>query len=194
MNDTRKTQDPVTPTPDPSTPESTPSEPVARAPEPDDETRRTIEQLKDQLLRKAAEFENYKRRSESDTASIVRFANERLLKALLPVLDDFDRSLRAGREKGADDPFFRGVELVASKLTKVMMQEGLEPFTSVGEPFDVGLHDALMQLPRSDVPAHTVVEEVERGYRLHDKVLRHAKVVVSASPEDGPEQAKEEHA
>jgi molecular chaperone GrpE len=194
MNDTRKTQDPVTPTPDPSTPESTPSEPVARAPEPDDEARRTIEQLKDQLLRKAAEFENYKRRSEADTASIVRFANERLLKALLPVLDDFDRSLKAGREKGADDPFFRGVELVASKLTRVMMQEGLEPFSSVGEPFDVGLHDALMQLPRSDVPPHTVVEEVERGYRLHDKVLRHAKVVVSASPEDGPEQVKEEHA
>ena len=193
MNDTRNAQDPVTPTPDPSTPESTPAEPVARVPEPDDESRRAIEQLKDQLLRKAAEFENYKRRSEADTASIVRFANERLLKALLPVLDDFDRSLKAGREKGADDPFFRGVELVASKLTKVMMQEGLEPFTSVGEPFDVGLHDALLQLPRSDVPPHTVVEEVERGYRLYEKVLRHAKVVVSASPEDGLEQAKEKH-
>jgi molecular chaperone GrpE len=193
MNETRNAQDPVTPTPEPSTPESTPSEPVAGAPEPDDESRRTIEQLKDQLLRKAAEFENYKRRSEADTVSIVRFANERLLKALLPVLDDFDRSLKAGREKGADDPFFRGVELVALKLMKVMMQEGLEPFTSVGEPFDVGLHDALLQLPRADVPPHTVVEEVERGYRLNEKVLRHAKVVVSAAPEDGPEQAKEEH-
>jgi len=191
MDEDLNDQQPVSPSEDLSTSEPTPPEPPPRTAEQEEEARRTIEQLKDQLLRRAAEFENYKRRSEADIASIVRFANERLLKALLPVLDDFDRSLKAGRDRNAEDPFFRGVELVAAKLAKVLDQEGLEPFTSVGEQFDVDLHDAVLQLPRADVPPHTVVEEVERGYRLNDKVLRHAKVVVSAAPEDGPGNAKE---
>jgi molecular chaperone GrpE len=191
MNDDLSAQDSAAPAENLPSSEPTPPESAPAPPAQDEEARRTIEQLRDQLLRKAAEFENFKRRSEADVATVIRFANERLLKAILPVLDDFDRSLKAGRGKSADDPFFRGVELVAAKLAKVLQQEGLEPFTSVGEQFDVDLHDALLQLPRSDVPPQTVVEEVERGYRLHDKVLRHAKVVVSATPGDDPEQAKE---
>ncbi len=149
-----------------------------------EETRRLADQYKDQLLRRAAELENFKRRSETEIATIIRNSNENLLTALLPVLDDFDRSLKASADSTDLESLRRGIELIAQKLAKVLEREGLVPFESVGQPFDVAYHDALLQLPRADVPPHTVVEEVERGYRLRDKVLRHAKVVVSASADD----------
>ncbi len=147
-----------------------------------EEAQKTAEGLKDQLLRKAAEFENYKRRSEADRLEFLRYANERLLESLLPILDDLHRSLRSGEEKKDFDAFYKGVELISSKFRKLLEAQGLSAFESTGKPFDVDYHDALLQVPRDDVPPHTVVEEVDRGYTLHDKVLRHAKVIVSAAP------------
>jgi len=149
-----------------------------------EEARRLADQYKDQLLRRAAELENFKRRSEGEIATIIRNASENLLTALLPVLDDFDRSLKATAETTDQESLRRGIELIAQKLARVLEREGLSPFESVGQPFDVAYHDALLQIPRADVPPHTVIEEVERGYKLRDKVLRHAKVVVSASAGD----------
>jgi molecular chaperone GrpE len=167
---------------------------TARLIEQSEEARRSAEQFKDQLLRKAAEFENYKRRTEADIALIVRNAGERLLKAILPILDDLDRSLKAGRDQPDYDSFYRGIELVAAKLSKTLHMEGLRPFESVGRAFDVAYHDALLQVPRDDVPPHTVVEEVDRGYMLHDRVVRHAKVIVSTEPGGAPEQGSESDA
>ncbi len=149
---------------------------------------KAAEQWKDQLLRKAAEFENYKRRTEGEYANLIRSANENLLLALLPVLDDFSRSLKSGKEKPDFDLFTRGIELIQNKLTRILEGEGLKVFPSAGKPFDVQFHDALLMVPSSTVPPHTVVEEVEPGYMLNDRVLRHAKVIVSSGPEaTGPE-------
>lgn len=139
-----------------------------------------IVQLKDQLLRKAAEFDNYKRRTESDFAALARFAAENTLTQLLPVLDDFDRSLKNGKEKLGEDSFYKGVEMIQQKFFKVLESQGLTVMETKGKEFNVDFHDALMQMPRADVPAHTVIEEVEKGYLLFDKVIRHAKVIVSA--------------
>lgn len=147
-----------------------------------EEVQKTADQYKDQLLRKAAEFENFKRRSEADFAGIIRNANESLVSSLLPVLDDLARSLRSGTEGRDFDSFFRGVELIQAKLLKTLEAQGLASFDSVGKPFDVAYHDALLAVPRNDVPPHTVLEEVERGYRFNDRVLRHARVTVSAAP------------
>ncbi len=135
---------------------------------------------KDQLLRKAAEFDNYKKRTETEYASMARAANERLIGSLVPILDDFIRSLKSGREAKDHESFFKGVEMIYNKFTKLLESQGLAPFDSVGKPFNVEYHDALMQMPRSDVPPQTVIEEIERGYKLFDKILRHAKVIVSA--------------
>jgi molecular chaperone GrpE len=148
-----------------------------------EETQRLADTYKDQMLRRAAEFENYKRRVESEGAAIMRSANEGLLAALLPVVDDFARSLKVGKEQKDNEAFYTGVELINAKLLKVLERYGVVPFESVGRPFDVSVHDALLQIPRPDVAPHTVIEEVERGYMLFDRVLRHAKVVVSAEPE-----------
>jgi len=157
-----------------------------------DRLRQKIEELqkladthKDQFLRKAAEFDNYKRRTESEYINIVRNANESLLISLIPIIEDLVRSLKSGKDQKDPEGFYRGVELILQKLMKGLEARGLVPFESVGKPFDVEYHDALLQVPRSDVPPHTVIEEVERGYKLNEKILRHAKVIVS-SPEDTP--------
>jgi molecular chaperone GrpE len=143
--------------------------------------RQTI-QLKDQLLRKAAEFDNYKRRTENDFAALTKFAGENIISQLLPVLDDFNRSLKSVKEKRENDSFTKGIELIYAKLLKVLEAQGLKTMDVVGKEFSVDLHDALMQMPRADVPPHTILEEVDKGYMLFDKVIRHAKVVVSTSP------------
>ena len=154
----------------------------AQAPE---SARREADALKEQLLRKAAEFENYKRRMEGEFRSVIENASERLVTDLLPVLDDFDRLLKSAREETSIDILRQGFELIANKLNKILSLRGLSPFDSVGNPFDVDYHDALLQVPRTDVPPHTVIEEVSRGYSLNDRIIRHAKVIVSTTGNDG---------
>jgi molecular chaperone GrpE len=154
-----------------------------------------LAQLKDQLLRKAAEFENYKKRSENENLSYVRFANENLITRLIPVLDDFERlmkSLQSGGGEGtgensraaneAADAYRKGFELIYNKFLKILEANGVKHFEVVGQPFDPQLHDALMMVPRQDVPPHTVLEEIEKGYTMNDKVIRHARVIVSEEP------------
>ena len=158
-----------------------------------DELEKSVSQLKDQLLRKAAEFENYKKRSENDYSSTLKFYNEELIVELLPVLDDFERSMKAheqskegpaakktDQENNSADDYRRGGQLIYNKLTKILESQGIKHFEVVGKPFDPYFHDALLQTPRNDVPPHTVIQEVEKGYLLHDKVIRHARVVVSS--------------
>lgn len=139
-----------------------------------------IETLKNQLLRKAAEFENYKRRTANETASIIRFANEGLIVELLSVLDDLDRSLKAGNEHSDFESFYKGIDLVRGKLNKILESRGLKKIDSLGQTFDVDYHDALLVMPKEGVESHTIIDEIEYGYKLHDKVIRHAKVIVAA--------------
>lgn len=167
-----KQQTPVEPSPQPP--------PTAEAALAD--AQRQIDSYKDLLLRKAAEFDNYKKRAESEAATIIKFANEDLLVDILPILDDFERSLKLARENKESDPFYRGLELIYQKLLKILDGQGVKPLECVGKEFDVHFHDALLQVPREDVPPNMVVEEVEKGYTIHGKVIRHAKVIVSASP------------
>lgn len=139
-----------------------------------------VAQLKDQLLRKAAEFDNYKRRTENDLLAFTKYASENVIVQLLPVLDDLHRSLKTGKSAAGDDPFYKGIEMVSAKFMKVLQAQGLKPLEVIGKEFSVDFHDALLQMPRSDVAPHTIVEEVEKGYQLHEKVIRHAKVIVAS--------------
>jgi molecular chaperone GrpE len=153
-----------------------------------------MEVLKDQLKRKAAEFENYKRRMEAEIRNIIENATERLIIDLLPILDDFDRFQQSGKENGDLDVLKKGVDLIAQKMKKVLEFRGLTSFESKGKPFDVHYHDALAHIPQSDVPPNTVIEEVNRGYSLNDKVIRHARVVVSAPTDSEPHPAADANA
>ena len=141
--------------------------------------------VREQLLRKAADFENYKRRTESEIQNIVRYANENLILAVLPIVDDLERSLKAGKSAEDVASFHKGVELIYQKLQKVLESHGVKPLETAGKPFDVHYHDAMMQLPKEDAEPNTILEEVEKGYEMNGKVIRHAKVIVSAPmPED----------
>jgi molecular chaperone GrpE len=158
-----------------------------------EELQKTAETLKDQLLRKAAELENVKRRSEAETLTTIQYANESLLDSLIPVLEDFSRSFKAAGKEGNGESFAKGIELIHQKLARILAHQGLAPFDSVGKPFDVNYHDALLQMPRADVPPGTVIEEIERGYMFRDRVLRHAKVIVSSSPADEEQDSGKGH-
>jgi len=138
-----------------------------------------VADLKDKLLRKAAEFENYKRRTENDQINLLTFAAESFIQKLLPVIDDFERSL--GHIDDAEDinAIKQGLKLIYDKLMKVLDEQGVKKIDAIGNPFDVDYHEALMQRPNDSVEPHTVLDEMEKGYTYKDKVIRHAKVVVS---------------
>ena len=156
-----------------------------------EELQKQVDQYKDMLLRKAAEFDNFKRRIENETANIVRFATESLIDDLLPVLDDFERSLKHSKGSKDVDALRKGIELIYQKLAKVLEGRGVKAFETVGKEFSVDFHDALMQVQRNDLPPHTVIEEVEKGYLLNDKVIRHAKVIVSSAPPEVQSEMKQ---
>lgn len=140
--------------------------------------------LKDTLLRKAAEFENYKRRTETETSNYIKYASESLIKELLPVYDDLGRSVESIKKGETKDfeTLKKGVEMIYDKFKKVLEAEGLKEINSAGKPFDVDVNSALMQIPKADVEPNTVLEVVEKGYYLKDKVIRHEKVLVSSEP------------
>jgi len=149
-------------------------------PDTSESLQKQLEFYKDQLLRRAAEFENYKRRTENEISNITKFANEILITDLLPIIDDLERSLAAGKEKNNGDSFYKGIELIYSKLMKILEQKGLKPIEALNKPFDVNYHEAMMMMPKDDIEPNIVIQEVEKGYTLHDKVIRHAKVIVSS--------------
>lgn len=143
-----------------------------------------VEKYKDLYLRKAADFENFKRRTTNEFAEITRLVTQQLILQFLPVIDDLERTLKAARESNDFASLLKGLDLVFAKFMKFLESQGVKPFESVGKEFNVDFHDALMTIPRNDLPPHTVIEELERGYMIGEKVLRHAKVVVSDEPRD----------
>lgn len=141
-----------------------------------------ISVLKDTLLRKVAEFENYKRRTEKEISNYIKYASEHLLKELLPVYDDIGRSVESV-EKGETKDFETlktGIKNIHDKFRKILKKEGVKEIDVLGKEFDVNLCDAMLQVPKEDVKPNTVIDVVEKGYYLKDKVIRHAKVLVSA--------------
>ena len=148
--------------------------------------------LKDKLLRKAAEFENYKKRIENDFATMARFANEQIIMELLPIIDDFTRSMKSAMNRPEFDSFHRGIELIHSKFLKLLEKQGVKEIETLGKTFDVYYHEALMEMPKEGVAPHTIIEEVEKGYILHDKVIRHAKVIVAGEPHHLAPQPKDD--
>ncbi len=156
-----------------------------------EEANTQMNSYRDQLLRLAAEFENFRKRTEAEKAEFVKYSHEKIIKDLLPILDDFERAMENGKKNTDFDAFYKGVEMIYQKLQKVFEEKGVKPIESLGKEFDVAYHDVLMQMQSPDVPPHTIVQEVERGYTLHGKVIKHAKVIVAAeqqteSSEDRP--------
>jgi molecular chaperone GrpE len=137
-----------------------------------------LDKARDEYLRLAAEFDNYKKRTTRDYVSLVKTANEGLIVELLELLDNFERAFKSREENSDAEAYHKGVSLLYDKLLGVLSREGLKRFDSVGQVFDPRLHEAVMQVEDDEAEPDTVATELQAGYTLNDKVIRHARVGV----------------
>ena len=138
-----------------------------------------IAELNDKYLRLYSEFDNYRKRTIKEKSDIIRSAGEDVFKAIIPTIDDFERAIKANENVTEVEPIKEGVALIYHKLKLACTQKGLEPIESIGKPFDVDLMESITNIPApSEDMKGKVIDEVEKGYKLGDKVIRFAKVVV----------------
>ncbi len=140
------------------------------------------ENWKEKYLRKMAEFDNFRRRTRLEQEQSRAYVTESVVTGLLPVLDDFDRMLIGMAE--SNDPYRKAVEMIFGKLRLYLQSFGVERFESIGKPFNPAEHEALSAQPTADFPPGTVINVIAPGYKMNDRVLRHAQVVVSSEATD----------
>jgi molecular chaperone GrpE len=134
----------------------------------------------DRLLRVSAEFENYRKRTAREMRDVIRYANEKLAKELLAVVDNLERAIESASQcYPKDDPLLQGVHLTLNETLKILERHHVAPIKSLGEPFDPNFHQAMLQAEAEDQPPNTVVDELQKGYMIHDRLLRPALVAVS---------------
>jgi molecular chaperone GrpE len=150
-----------------------------------EEKTREAAEAQDRYLRTYADFDNYRRRMQRDLVEFRKYANEQLAAELLTVVDHLGLALtHAEKTDSSIEGLRQGVELVYKQLRDALEKFSIKPFASEGEPFDPVKHDAILQVPRDDIPENTVVQVLQEGYLYHEKVLRHARVGVSKKPSD----------
>ncbi|MFN1834356.1 nucleotide exchange factor GrpE [Balneola sp. MJW-20] len=134
---------------------------------------------KDSLLRKAAELENVRKRVQRERLQLFEEAKAGALEDFLPVNDDLIRTMQAAEESDLDGSFMEGLKLVSDKFSDVLEKHGVKRIDETGVPFDVNLHDAMMKQPSEDMESDMVLQVIESGYKIGDRTIRHAKVIVS---------------
>jgi molecular chaperone GrpE len=143
--------------------------------------RAELQEMKDKYLRLYSEFENFRRRTAKEKTDLLKSATQDLMTALLPVIDDLERARQATGGARDVEAVKEGVELVFHKLSNTLQHKGLKPMQAIGEAFDPEVHEAITQVPvQEEGQKGKVIDEVEKGYFLHDKVIRFAKVIIGA--------------
>ncbi len=162
---------------------------TTEVPEPAADNGKELEQLRkraaeylDLAQRTRAEFENYQKRVARDRDQERKYSFGPIALDLLPIFDNLDRALDAGKQVGEQGPLVQGVAMVQGQFLELLKRHGVLPIEALGEPFDPHLHQAIMQKPSPDVAPNTVVQVIEKGFTNQDRVLRPAKVVVSTKP------------
>jgi molecular chaperone GrpE len=163
---------------------------AAEAPTPEQELART----RDKLLRAQAEIVNVTRRLTEERGQAIRNANASFARDLLTVMDNFERLLASLQDRPESDPVAHGARLIHEMLLKILKSHGVEPIETVGRPFDPRFHEALVQRPSTTVPEGHIIQEMVKGYRMHDRVLRAAVVAVARRPEGKADASAAEHA
>lgn len=159
-----------------------PMKPAETALSEAEQMRAETRDIKDRLLRAQAEMQNVTRRLTDEKHTAVRFAVADFARALLPVLDNFERTMASLQEHHHDDAVIQGVKLVYDMLKKTLAENHVTPIDALHKTFDPARHEALMRKETAEHPEGTVVEEFERGYMLHDRLLRASKVALAARP------------
>lgn len=138
-----------------------------------------LREAQEQLLRLQADFQNYKKRRDKEMGDLITYANERMIQSLLPVLDDFDRSLEVMDKSDNVSSIKEGIAGVNRNMRHIFEKLGVEAFSAVGEVFDPALHEAITTVPAPDPSmVGKVMDEIKKGYRLKDKVIRFSQVIV----------------
>ena len=171
-------------------PEPEPGLPEAQAPPPTEAEKppelaaaeQEIERLRDENLRLVAELRNLRQRTQREKAEALKYAEADFARELLVLLDDLERAQAAAPAAENVQALAEGVRIVHEHFLKVLRDRGIQPIEALGRPFDPELHQALSQQPSAECPAGTVMQELARGYRMHGRVIRPAKVVVSSGP------------
>jgi len=149
----------------------------------------SLEQERDEfrnlLQRTRADFENYQKRTQRDQAQERRYSHGGLALDLLPILDNFDRAVAAAKQAGESGPLVQGVAMIQNQVLDALKRNGITRIEAMGQPFDPNLHQAVMQQPSADKPPSTVLDVLEQGFMIHDRVLRPARVIVAVPPTDG---------
>jgi molecular chaperone GrpE len=143
---------------------------------------RKVDELQDRLLRTQAEMENFRRRVHREQDESRKFESLRLLRDILPGLDGLDRAIASAEQTGDMQNLLDGIRMVATQFRDTLKTHAAEPIEAMGKPFDPNLHEALTQIPSADHEPMTVLQVVEMGYRLHDRIVRPARVIVSCAP------------
>lgn len=163
---------------------------------PDDrfeELSREVADLKEQLLRKQADSENFRKRLLREKEDFIKYANANLLLDLVQVMDDFERAIKSSEESKDFDSFHSGVEMIEKQLASLLERKyGLKRFDSKGEPFDPDKHEALAMQDSTEHDTMVVLEDFQKGYQLHDRVLRHSKVKVANPVEESEDDPQPE--
>lgn len=137
-------------------------------------------EMHDRYLRLYSEFDNYRKRTNKDKLDLIKNASEEMIRVLLPVVDDFERALKTADKLEGSGAMKEGVQLIYSKLTTLLKQKGLTAIESLGKPFDTDFHEAITNIPATEESQKgLVVDEIERGYLLNEKIIRYAKVIVA---------------
>ncbi|MBI2844792.1 MAG: nucleotide exchange factor GrpE [Armatimonadetes bacterium] len=144
-----------------------------------EEERKRTKDEHDQHLRALADFSNYRRRQQEEYNRAIQFATQEIILKILPAIDNFERALRSAEQAENFEGLVEGVKLTLRQLRDVIEREGVEPIESVGQEFDPMLHEAVMRVETEEYPENTIVEEVQTGYKQHDRVIRPARVVVA---------------
>lgn len=141
----------------------------------------------DRLVRQSADFENYKKRAARERQDAVKYATESLMQKLLPILDNFEAALTAVQSSNAEanQSLLTGVSMIQQQLKSVLIEAGLEEIEAHGKPFDPNLHEAVSQAESAEHPEGNVMQQLRKGYRLRDRLLRPATVIVSKGPAEG---------
>lgn len=141
-----------------------------------------IKEMQDRMMRAVSEAENTRKRLERERREAVCFANENLLRSILPVLDNLERAVQHSEQSPSPKTLLEGIRMTHKGFVDTLNRFGCVPFESVGKPFDPNYHEAVLQEENADHPENTVVQELEKGYSLNERLLRPAKVVVSKAP------------
>jgi molecular chaperone GrpE (heat shock protein) len=168
----------VEPTAEPATATATPPDGRSELAEKD----KRIADIEGQLKRLAADFENFRRRQATEREELVKFAASRVFENLMPVVDNFERALTSSKTATEVSGVLSGVEMIYRQLQDFLNKSGVAAMEPVGKPFDPNLHEAIAQLETDQAPDQTVLAEIQKGYFLNGKVLRHAMVQVANNP------------